>query len=206
MNRYLMMLIGLAALVSAGCSTPSIHPLYAPESLIQDSGLVGEWATEGPTVTRVVITEAPSSKYSGALTVHQNAELKTGLALEVSLTRIGKDEYVDLFLARSERERLAGKYGFLALPVHQFMLMQQEGDVLRVWTFDAEWIKRAGQQNAFACDVLLIGGRDIAVVTADTGTLRGFLEKHAHDEGALSPPIVFHRAGGGAMHTPAPGS
>jgi hypothetical protein len=177
----------------SACSTPSIHPLYAPESLVQDPGLVGEWATDGPTVTRVVVSESADGKYLGALTVYQNADLKTGLDLEVSLTQIGEDHYVDLYLAKADREALVARYGFLALPVHQFMMIQREDDVLRVWTFNADWIQRAGSENAFASEILPIGGHDIAVITADSGSLNGFLRKHAHDPGALSPPMVFRR-------------
>jgi hypothetical protein len=183
--------------ILSGCSVPSLHPLYGPESLVQDAGLVGEWATDGPTVTRVVVSEGPDAKYLGALTIHHNGELKTDLSLDLSLTQIGEDRYVDLYLAKPDREGLAGRYGFLALPVHQFMMTEREGDVLRVWTFNANWLKRAASENAFACEVLPIGGQDIAVITADSGSFREFVRKHAHDPGSLSGPMVFHRGGQG---------
>ena len=74
------------------CSAPSLHPLYAPDALMQDPGLVGEWASDdGQTVTRVVVSEGSDGKYLGVLTIHRDAELKTGLSLEVSLTQIGED-------------------------------------------------------------------------------------------------------------------
>lgn len=194
MSRTWTIAVVMIVMLSA-CSTPSIHPVYAPESLVQDPGLVGEWATDGPTASRVVVSNGADGKYLGALTVHQNTELKTSLNLEVSLTQIGEDHYVDLYLAKADREALAAHYGFLALPVHQFMMINREDDVLRVWTFNADWIQRAGSENAFASEVLPIGGRDIAVITADSGSLSGFFRKHAHDAGALSPPMVFHRVG-----------
>ena len=180
-----------------GCSSPSLHPLAGPDSLVQDYGLPGEWATDGPTVTRVIVTETPDGKYSGALTIHQNAEAKAALGLEISLTQIESDHYVDLFLAKPDRERLAAKFGFLALPVHQLMMVQREEDTLTVWTFDAEWLRRAGKERSFACEVLPIAGRDVAVITAETGSLRQYLSKHAHDRGVLSAPMVFHRVGAG---------
>jgi len=178
-----------------GCAAPSLHPLYTPELLVQDSGLVGEWATEGPTVTRVAVEEGKDGRYEGALTIHHQGELKTGLNLEVSLTDIGDERYVDLYLARPDREKLAGHYGFLALPVHQFMMVRREGDTLRVWAFEADWVERAGAKQGFACEVLPIAGRHVAVVTADSDSLREFLRAHAHDAGALSPPMIFHRVG-----------
>jgi hypothetical protein len=144
-------------------------------------------------VTRVVVSEHPDGKYLGALTVHDEAELKTGMSLEVSLTQIGEDHYVDLYLAKRDREMLAARYGFLALPVHQFMMIERRDDVLRVWMFNADWIRRAASQNAFACEILPIAGQEIAVITGDSGSLNGFLREHAHDPGALSRPLVFRR-------------
>jgi hypothetical protein len=179
----------------SACSAPSLHPLYAPQSLVQDPGLVGEWVADGPTVTRVVVSERPDGKYLGVLTVHHDAELKTGLSLEVSLTQIGEDHYVDIYLAKREREMLAAHYGFLALPVHQFMMIKREDEVVRVWMFDAGWIRKAALGNAFAYEILPIAGHDIAVITADSGSLNGFLRQHAHDPGALLPPMVFRRMG-----------
>ena len=82
---------------------------------MEDTGLVGEWATDGPTVTRVVVGESADGKYLGALTVYQEANLKTGLGLEVSLTQIGEYHDVDLYLAKADREALVARYGFLAL-------------------------------------------------------------------------------------------
>jgi hypothetical protein len=201
----------VTTVILSACSSPSIHPLYGPESLVQDPGLVGEWATDGPTVTRVLVSEGSDGRYLGALTVDLKGELKTSLNLEVSLTQIGEDQYVDLYLAKTDRGTLAAHYGFLALPVHQFMMIKREDDVLRVWMFSADWIQRAGPENAFASEILPIGGHEIAVITADSGSLSGFLRKHAHDPGALSPPIVFRRVahgpnmGGGSVRPGAEG-
>lgn len=190
---WIFVLASAVFLGMQACSVPSIHPLYAPESLVQDSGLVGEWESAGQTLTRVKVADASGGRYSGHLTMHHQGELKAQVDLELALTQIGDDRYVDLYLAEHEREQLAARYGFLALPVHQFMLIRRDGDSLRVWTFDPDWMQRAVQHNAFSCDVLPMGGRDISVVTADTATLRSFLQKYGKDEGALSPPMSFKR-------------
>jgi hypothetical protein len=192
MNRTRTTVAALAV-IFWGCSVPSVQPLYGPDSLLPDAGLVGEWVSEGPTVTRVGVSEGSDGRYRGALAVHHEGELKTVLNLELSVTQIGEDRYVDLYLAKPDREGLAARYGFLALPVHQFMMTHREGDVLRVWAFDPNWLKRAAADHAFACEILPIGGQSIAVVTADSGTFREFLREHAHDPGSLLSPMVFHR-------------
>ena len=181
------------AVVWSGCSAPSLQPLYVPGTLVQDPGLVGEWVTDGPTVARVVVSEGTDGNYHGALTIHRDGQLKAGLSLEVSLTEIGADRYVDLYLAKSERENLAARYGFLALPVHQFMMIKRDGDQATAWMFNAGWLRRAAADNAFACEVVPVAGQEIAVITADSGSLGEFLRVHAHDPGALLPAMVFRR-------------
>jgi hypothetical protein len=195
MQRILLIVACAYAAIVCGCASPSLHPLYGPETLTEDPGLVGEWATEGPTVTRIVVTEAADGRYHGALTIRRGTETRASVGLELALTDIGEDRYVDLFLARADRETLAGHYGFLALPVHQFMMLRRDDNKLRVWAFNADWMRRAGAENRFACEVLPVAGQEMAVVTATTSSMQQFIERHAHDTNALNPPMVFHRVG-----------
>lgn len=179
--------------ILSACSAPTLRPLYAPGALIQDAELMGEWTTDGPTVARIVVSEGPDGKYVGALTIHRKAELAAALTLEVSFTQIGADRYVDLYLSKKERETLASRYGFLALPVHQFMLVEREGDTARVSMFNADWLRRAAAEHGFAYEMVSVAGREIPVVTADTGALNTLLRDHAHDPEALMPAMVFRR-------------
>lgn len=188
--RRLIIVMMAAALFA--CSSPSLQPLAGPESLVSDPGLVGTWAMDPPNQIRVVVTEGMDKRYVGALDV-QNASRTISLMLDLSLTQIGDDQYVDLYLAKSERDALAGRYGFLALPVHQFMMLERNGDELRVTSFKAGWLQEAAATNAFAMEILPIAGREIGVITADSGSLTGFLRLHAHDPGATAPPLVFRR-------------
>jgi hypothetical protein len=192
MKRSIIVVLA-AALVA--CSSPSIRPLAGPESLVSDPGLVGTWVTEGPNPTRVVVTEGTDGKYLGAVEL-QTADRTISLALDLSLTQIGDDMYVDLYLAKPEREALVGRYGFLALPVHQFMMIKRDGDELRVTAFKARWLQEASAANGFALEVMPIGGHEIGVITADSGTLTELLRTHAHDAGATTKPMVFHRLPG----------
>lgn len=188
------MAVLLAAALSA-CSSPSLQPLAGPESLITDPGLVGTWAMDPPNQTRVVVTEGADGKYLGAVEI-KNPDRTVTLALDLSLTQIGDDRYVDLYLAKPEREALAGRYGFLALPVHQFMRVERKDDELRVTSFRARWLKEAAAANAFAMEVLPIGGHEIGVITADSGGLTALLRAHGRDADATAPPMVFHRQAG----------
>ena len=188
-------MIVLMAAVLYACSSPSLQPLAGPESLVSDPGLVGTWAMDPPNQTRVVVTQGADGRYVGALDV-QNAGRTTSLMLDVSLTQIGNDQYVDLYLAKSERDALAGRYGFLALPVHQFMMVERDGDELRVTSFKASWLKEAAASNAFAMEILPVAGQEMGVITADSGSLTEFLRIHARDAGATMPAMVFRRQPG----------
>lgn len=189
MKRSLMVIMAAAL---CACSSPSLQPLAGPESLVSDPGLVGTWVMDPPHQMRVVVTEGKDGRYVGALDV-QSAGGTTSLILDLSLTEIGNDKYVDLYLAKSEREALAARYGFLALPVHQFMVLERDGDELRVTSFKAGWLKEAAATNAFAMEIVPIAGHEIGVITADSGTLTEFLRLHAHDPGAMAGPMVFRR-------------
>jgi len=188
-------IIVMMAVTLFACSSPSLQPLVGPESLVSDPGVLGTWAMDPPNQTRVVVTQGADGRYVGALDV-QNAGRTTSLMLEVSLTQIGDDQYVDLYLAKSERDALAARYGFLALPVHQFMMLQRNGDEVRVTSFKAGWLKEAAASNAFAMEVLPVAGHEMGVITADSGSLTEFLRVHGHDAGATAPPMVFHRQPG----------
>ena len=193
MKRSIIVMMATALFA---CSSPSLQPLAGPQSLVSDPGLVGTWAMEPPNQIRVVVTEGTDGRYLGALDV-QSASPTTSMMLDLSLTQIGADRYVDLFLAKPEREALAGRYGFLALPVHQFMMLERDGDELRVTSFKAHWLRQAAATtNAFAMEVLPVAGHEIGVVTADSGSLNEFLRVHAHDPGATAPPMVFRRQPG----------
>ncbi|CAG0984421.1 hypothetical protein PHYC_01945 [Phycisphaerales bacterium] len=188
----------LAMLVAGlcGCGAPSLYSLQGPESGVRDPGLVGEWRTEGATQTRAVIREGDGGRYDAAMTVHQNGQFKAALAMEVTITEIASVRYLDLFLARSEREKLSGCYGFLVVPVHQVMRMERQGDVLKLWSLDSDWARNVGAAEGFACEPLPVGGGAVPVITAGSGALRKFLEKHADDAGAFAAPMEFRRAGG----------
>lgn len=182
-----------AACTLSGCSPPGLHALSPPRTLVEDTGLIGEWVTDGRTVTRVVVHPRSDEGYRATLTVSHDGEFKTGLDVELRLTDIDDQRYVDLQLARTERDRLIGRYGFLVLPVHQFMALERQGDTLRVWTFNSDWLKRTAATERLATVSLPLTDSDVPVITADTDAMRAFLAGKGRDPGARADPLVFRR-------------
>ncbi|MBS0196490.1 MAG: hypothetical protein JSR77_07010 [Planctomycetes bacterium] len=194
MNRLLNVVGGvLLAFALDGCGGSFLHSAAGTSEAVWDPVIVGEWAAAGTTVTRAVVSELSPGQYSVVLTVHHQGEFKTALKLDLVLTQIGTGRYADLFLSRSERDRLVGQYGFLVVPVHQIMKVSHDEDALRVWMFDAAWLERAADAGKFTHDRVTLGGGEASVITESTEQLRELISHKGEDPTAFGPPIVFHR-------------
>ncbi len=88
-----VVLLGLAG----GGSTPFLNSAATSKSLVSDPEIVGEWISEGDTITRAEIASQNAGKNEVTLTVRHKGELKSQVDLDVTLTNIGD--------ARGERPR-----------------------------------------------------------------------------------------------------
>lgn len=186
--------IALLALASA-CGTAFVHPAAVSDSLAQDPGLVGEWECTGPTFIHAVIGRPVGGLYPVTLTVRQKGAQQTSLSLDLSLTDIAGDRYADLFLSRTDRDKLVSTYGFLALPVHQIMKISRSFDQLEVWSFNGAWIEGVARSGGYSHDRVTVGGGEISMTTATTDQLRELIARQGHDPKAFGDPTIFHRSG-----------
>jgi hypothetical protein len=174
-----------------------LHPAATSGTLFADPGLVGEWAATEPLQVRAAVAAASSDakgpSYTASLTVYDKGELKTEMTLELMLTDVGSIRVADLFLARPDRDKLVGMYGFLAIPVHQVMKTDRDGDTLTVRPFRGDWLASHTDGGAVTHDRVAVGGGEVVMVTAPTERLRDLLVRHADDPRAFGDPIVFHR-------------
>jgi hypothetical protein len=188
-------LLAVSILTAAGCGSPFLQPVA--NSATWDPGLVGEWTASDPVQARVVIAqasgEAAAGGYTVSLTVHDKGEFKTALNLDLTLSEVGSGRYLDLFLSQPERDKLVGAYGFLAIPVHQVMKMERDGDKLTVRSFRGDFLEAQNGPASIAHDRIVVGGGDVVIVTAPTEQVKDLLSQHADDPLAFGDPIVFHR-------------
>ncbi|MBX3375550.1 MAG: hypothetical protein KF678_00935 [Phycisphaeraceae bacterium] len=184
--------MSLCVCVLAGCGSPFIHSPVTG-SPIQDPELAGEWTASEPLEVRATITPAgPSEPYSLTLVVHDKGEFKTALTLELSLTRMDGETFADLFLSRTERDKLVNSHGFLVIPVHQVLKMSREGDTLIVRQFQGDFLR--GQAGGGARhDRVAVGGGEVTLITAPPEDLRDLLSRNAKNSAAFGDPIVFRR-------------
>lgn len=198
MCRMMIACMVAAGLTGAGgCGSPTVHPASTSGALVADPGIVGEWAASEPLGMRAVIeavaTDAKGPSYAASLTVHDKGEFKAAMGLELTLTEVGASRYADLFLARADRDKLVGTYGFLAVPVHQVMKIDRDGDTLTVRSFRGDWLEGHSDGDQLAHERVGVGGGDVVMITAPTDQLRDLLARHADDPQAFGDPIVFHR-------------
>jgi hypothetical protein len=187
-------MVGLAIALIAGltgCGSPMLSPA-ATESL-RDPGLAGEWAAADPMEIRAAISPADQvgGPYVVALTVHDHGEFRTALRLELIMTEVGGTRYADLFLARSERDKLVGSHGFLVVPVHQVMRAARDGDTLTVWPFRGDGTGDGSSPS----QRVTVGAGEVSLVTASTDRIRETLARHGGEAGSFGDPIVFQRVG-----------
>lgn len=197
--RRIIGFCALAAVMSGspGCGSPMLHPASTPETRVADPGIVGEWTASEPMRIHAVIDAAPPGAdgpaYTASLTIHDKGEFRTAIGLDVSLTMIGASRFVDLFLARPDRDRLVNTYGFLVVPVHQVMKFDRDADTLTVRPFRGDWLESQAEGAAAPHDRVAVGGGEVVMMTATTERLREFLLRHADDPRAFGDPVVFHR-------------
>lgn len=191
--RTLLVSVVLLLGLTGGCSTPFLNSAATSNSLVSDPEMVGEWVSEGDTITRAKIASQNAGRYEVTLIVHHKGELKSQVNLDVTLTDIGEARFWDLYLARSDREKLVATYGFLAVPVHQIMKVSRAGNELRVWNFNAAWLDSTAKSERIGSNHIALGGGDVSMVTAPTEQVRELIRRHANDPAAFEAPIVFRR-------------
>ncbi len=172
--------------VATGCSTPSLSPVADAATAVRDDGLLGEWKSDKYRAT----ISAPSDKplYRVAVVALDDEEIKGAMNLEMRATKIGEHEYLDLFLARSERRKLVQEYGGLAIPTHQIMRYTLDGDVLSLWLLSVDEIPGGEGRTHIAYDN---NEADAPVLTGETAALRKMVE--TAPDAAFEPATEFKR-------------
>lgn len=189
--------VGVLGLTS-GCGAPFLHsPLVGADPAL-DPGLAGEWAASEPVALRAIVRtrEGEPGSYTGHLiATSESGETAADVTVDIQLAEIGGGLYADLFLARPARDRLVESYGFLAVPVHQVVRLEREGDTLTARAIQGDWLEGHVAGDAFGHERVAVGGGEVVLITARSGAARRLIERHADEPGALGEPIVLRRVG-----------
>ncbi len=176
------------ALFAAGCTPPSVEPFYTEKDVIRDPGFAGVWEkTDGR--DRLICEEGEGKSY-----ICDVLEKGAGAAaFQVHLMRIGSGAYADVY-----PEDPAIAHGFLSahlLPVHSFVRIDRQGDVMRISLLNVGWAKDRSAAKQLNLAHTILGDKEkLLVFTAPTRDLQGLIAVAVNEPRAFTDAEEWRRA------------
>jgi hypothetical protein len=172
-------LLGVAALTSAGCLVVSLEPLYDARTLQFEERLLGTWENAEQKLT-VVIEQGEWQSYKLTYTDRTGA-----MNLVAHGTRIGDAWLLDVTPAKGL------EYGPLVIPVHLACRVQLSNDTFTAAALNYDWFVKAAagrSQPEHTFD-----SRKNVVLTAGVPALRAWLLGQLKTDEAFGEPVTFTR-------------
>jgi hypothetical protein len=174
-RRLLPASLALGAMLTlGGCFTLSVNPLYTPEQVAQDPGLLGVWGNPedpdsetwqflagGNEAMRLVIRQEDTLRIKperdGLLTAHL---VRLDGAMYLDLYPEEPDDVNEIFLAH-------------VIPAHSFWKLDREGDTLTLYALDSDALEKAFENGRIAIDH--VKQDDLLVLTAPVTDLQDLI-------------------------------
>lgn len=191
MRTHRIALTALLGLLNS-CFVLSIHPFVEEEDAEFDASLVGTWEhrrREGKVET-AELEPASGKGYSFIYTVVEGAK-RSQFRFRALLTTIQGVRYLDLFPEKEQFEEVPG--ALWTVPCHQLVRLHETGDSLRFSAMDPDYFGEASDGEKRKVEgvqytVRKKGPWDAVVLVSGTPELRGFVAKHAAEEGLFGEP------------------
>jgi hypothetical protein len=184
------MLLGLASVVLAGCSTPSIGPGYTDDVVVRDDSFLGVWVGENG---RSRFTVSPGKPPTYAVRMEEVAgdddEPFEPAMLDVVVFELDGVRFLDVYPGKDEVERSVKRMGTLFWPVHNFCRVTMDAGSLRVEMLDAEWMNSEGDRLGVASS----RSQDTTVLTGDAASIQRLLRRAQQAPGAFSDDALVLR-------------
>lgn len=186
MKRLACLVALVAAAVFTGCATPSVHPIYTQDTLVEDPAVVGTWKEAGSGETYTV-TRAGDAY---TLVVKDNDKQRPReWKFAVRVTQIGPHRFADFSPAEDERQAHEERWGILFLPTHMFCRYTVGAtggtDTLVLRFLNRDWLRKAMADGTAALGSTTLD-RQTTLLTSETPALRAFLEKFGGDDAAFA--------------------
>jgi hypothetical protein len=183
--RALVLALGAAWL--GGCGTPSVHPIYTKDTVIEDERIVGSWRDEERKNTYTV--SAPKDSVYRLRVGHradEKGQKPEETDFEVRLVRLGGHLFIDAWAPASERKRVQEKHGPLFVATHMFARVKIEGGTVAVAWLKQEWARAKMNDRGAGFSATPLGDDPAGgiLITSETEKLQAFLKAHAEDEDA----------------------
>jgi hypothetical protein len=191
-------LLGLAAAVLTGCSTPSINPIYSDDQseVVTDDRVIGAWmeaVDEGkePKKTRYEVQKRSDEKTNWyPVKVTGESADKSG-SYELRLVKLGAHTYADLFPDRSERDRLGERLALSALPMHVIFPTTISDDSITLRPLDGAKVKALVEQTPKVTPHCIRD--DLVILTGDFRQVQEFFRKVVETEDMFGKSIELVR-------------
>ena len=184
MKKVLIILVACSLLALCGCIPISLYPLYNESDLISEPDLVGTWAEQDG--DKEVVFEQAGEKAYIMISNYKGIVSR----FDVHLLRLGEELFMDLY-PRDPGVKLNDIYQEHIVGVHSFYHIHQIKPVLKMSTFDYEWLKKQLSENQQELPHAILDGK--LVITAPTAELQAFVLKHLKTEGAIIETDELHR-------------
>jgi hypothetical protein len=167
----------------AGCSPPSLQPLFTEQDLVFEPRLLGTWADKEAKVTWALKRSGEKS-YDALCTEDGEPHW-----FKLHLVQLGAYLFLDL----EPKDELALKNSFFAahwVPAHTFFRVRLDGDRLQVAALEEDYLKPLIVSKKTRIGQML---KDAVVLTGSTKELQDWLLKHAEIQEAFTGREEYHR-------------
>jgi len=193
-------MIVLAAAALAGCwPTHSLHPVYTPETVVFDPGLLGTWV--GEPLEQASFDEGTwvfeRWEDDGYRVVHTDGDGRRAVLI-AHVVQVGEVRYLDLFPDQPGEES-SGLGNWHLLPVHGFARIRRGLERIELDVLDPDWLEArlAAEPGALAHEVLDEVLDELVLVTAPPAELQAFLRGVEDDPDAFAPMARLRREAAG---------
>jgi hypothetical protein len=193
-----------AVLLGVGCYVVSLHPLFNENDRIVAQELLGPWYTQNEPAYEFEFLAADDNLYDVFITERETVEAKPGeepkvrertAKFEACCGKVGKYNYLDMYPVMSEDDPHANLFSSVQLVgTHAFFRFEvaEDGEGLRLTCMSLDWfITRADEGKPADISFERVSNEpfshkldkeDRIILTADTETLKAFVEEHEQDE------------------------
>ncbi len=172
----------------AGCYIQSLNPLYDKESLTFDSELVGTWYSTEDDDAVWIFEKARENEYILTGRFSEDKSIREA-KFEAFLVQLNDFLYLDIY--PKEMEAIPDVYREHLIPVHTFLKLHREGDVLMTQSLNYDLLKEIMSQEKATIAHINLDNR--LLITAPTEVLQKFFIEYAQRENIFQTPDTLYR-------------
>ncbi|OGF44510.1 MAG: hypothetical protein A2452_12775 [Candidatus Firestonebacteria bacterium RIFOXYC2_FULL_39_67] len=131
-----ILLATVCVFIFSGCYY-TIEPIYTAKDIISDDAILGKWG-DPKTKVRWTFTKDEKNKYNAQYLGNDGIES----AFEITLVKLGKFKYLDMFVDNKKPENKNGEYKALLLGCHFYIRYTVDNDRFTFVNYALGWIEK----------------------------------------------------------------